>query len=153
MKPRSLFIPLALTAFLIAACGGGDSNADSVQLLPESRSAEVEESPTRDQTGDGASRQNTTVEVIDTVFMPEEIVVSAGARVTWKQVGDQPHSVTANDKTFDSNPDCSPLNSDKCMTFGDEFSFTFDEPGTYDYYCRVHGLPSGTGMVGTITVE
>lgn len=75
-----------------------------------------------------------------------------GMEVIWEQVGHQPHSVTADDETFDSNPDCSPLNSDKCMTAGDDLSFTFDEPGTYKY-CRVHGLPSGTGMVGTITVQ
>jgi plastocyanin len=32
------------------------------------------------------------------------------------------------------------------------YSFTFDTPGTYRYFCSVHGDP-GSGMRGTIVVQ
>ena len=93
------------------------------------------------------------MKVIDTDFMPVTITVGVGTSVVWNQVGDQPHSVTAAGGSFDSNPDCGPLESDRCLGQGDGFQFKFDEPGEFVYYCRVHGLPDGTGMVGTVIVE
>jgi plastocyanin len=32
------------------------------------------------------------------------------------------------------------------------YQFKFDTPGTYQYYCAVHGSP-GAGMSGTVTVQ
>ncbi len=79
--------------------------------------------------------------------------VAVGSTVVWKQSGLQAHSVTAADESFDSSPSCSPIKTDKCLEEGDDFRVEFTEPGTYDYYCKVHGLPDGTGMTGTVTVE
>lgn len=91
--------------------------------------------------------------VVDTAFEPGELTVKVGTEVTWKQVGDQPHSVTSVNGTFDSSPKCSPLKSENCDFEGDSFLFTFDESGTYEYYCRIHGLPTGRGMFATLAVE
>ena len=102
--------------------------------------------------GEGAEKQ-TTVAVVDTAFDPSRISISRGAEVVWKQTGGLPHSVTASDESFDSHPDCSPISVDDCTAEGDTFSFTFEEAGSYDYYCRVHGLPNGTGMSGTVVVQ
>jgi plastocyanin len=33
-----------------------------------------------------------------------------------------------------------------------EYSYEFDQPGTYPYYCSIHGTATGVGMVGTIEV-
>jgi plastocyanin len=33
------------------------------------------------------------------------------------------------------------------MKTGVEFSQTFDEPGTYDYFCAIHPLQGGTVVV------
>ena len=95
----------------------------------------------------------TPAKVIDTDFLPGRIEVEAGSSVRWKQVGDQPHSVTAADESFDSSPECGPLASDRCLGRGDTFVHRFDTPGTFTYYCRVHGLPDGTGMSGTVVVS
>jgi plastocyanin len=38
------------------------------------------------------------------------------------------------------------------LSVGQLFSFTFDEPGTYPYYCDNHGGPGGEGMSGVIIV-
>ena len=91
--------------------------------------------------------------IIDTDFRPVEVMITLGTTVRWTQVGDQPHSVSAVDGSFDSSPECGPLDSDMCLGEGDTFSAKFDKAGTFDYYCRVHGLPDGTGMFGTVVVE
>jgi plastocyanin len=39
------------------------------------------------------------------------------------------------------------------MMKGQTFSMTFKTPGSYPYYCRVHGGPGGRGMSGTVTVS
>jgi plastocyanin len=33
------------------------------------------------------------------------------------------------------------------------YTYTFDTPGTYRYYCIAHGAPGGVGMSGTVIVE
>ena len=35
---------------------------------------------------------------------------------------------------------------------GETFSYTFTKPGTYGYYCQVHGGPGG-GMAGEVVVQ
>ena len=34
---------------------------------------------------------------------------------------------------------------------GDDYTWVFDEPGTYAYYCSIHGTKD-VGMVGTVIV-
>lgn len=105
------------------------------------------------QTPKQGNTRTVEAEVVDTAFKPLELTVDAGTTVKWTQTGRQPHSVTAADDAYDSNPTCSPLRSDECLGEGDVFTHTFEEPGTYLYYCRVHGLPDGTGMVARIIVK
>ncbi|MBW3620507.1 MAG: hypothetical protein KY461_09695 [Actinobacteria bacterium] len=89
------------------------------------------------------------VAVVDSAFQPRDVTVDAGGTVTWTQTGSLPHSVTADDGSFDSHPDCG---DGDCMGPGDTFPHTFEDAGTYAYHCRVHGAPGGVGMAGTVTV-
>ena len=93
------------------------------------------------------------VGVVDTAFKPLRISTVVDSEVFWEQTGRQPHSVTSADESFDSSPDCSPLAIDACLKEGAGFSHTFEKPGIYRYYCRVHGLPNGTGMAGAVIVS
>ena len=82
-------------------------------------------------------------------FDPAQITIKVGQTVVWKNVGSNPHTVTADDqKTFDSGADPS-----KYIGPGGTFEFTFTQPGTYAYYCRLHGTPGGAGMSGTVVVS
>jgi plastocyanin len=77
-------------------------------------------------------------------FDPTNLTVPAGATVTWTWVSGF-HSVTSTGTpSFAGNggPVASPST----------YSQTFTTPGTYLYYCVVHGTPTA-GMRGTITVQ
>lgn len=132
---------------ILGACGADQPQSDS-------RSAEPSVVQSQEESAAPANAsEEVAAKVIDTDFVPRTIEVEKGSTVVWKQVGDQPHSVTAADDSFDSSPDCGPVDSDKCLSQGDSFNHTFENTGTFVYYCRVHGLPDGTGMVGKIVVR
>jgi plastocyanin len=82
------------------------------------------------------------VQVIDFSFAPESLTVKAGTTVVWMSEASAPHTVTADDGSFDSGT----------IRRGDSFSYTFAEPGEYPYYCTFHGNAGGGGMAGTIVV-
>jgi Plastocyanin len=80
-------------------------------------------------------------------FVPAELEVEAGESVTWRhEDGEDPQSVTADDGSFDSHPDCRPATPDRCMHGGDTFSHTFTEVGRFPYHSRTED------MAGVITV-
>jgi plastocyanin len=72
-------------------------------------------------------------------FGPATITVPAGTTVTWTNQDDEPHTVTstADPKSFKS----------AALDTGDHFSFTFDKPGTYQYFCEIHPHMTGTVVV------
>jgi plastocyanin len=82
------------------------------------------------------------VAALDDYFEAQVIRVPVGTEVEWTNQGRNPHTVTADDGSFDSG----------LMLAGDEFSWTFDAPGVYRYYCIYHGLPGGIGMAGMVVV-
>ena len=61
-------------------------------------------------------------------FDPVSITIPAGATVVWHNGGSQVHTVTADDKSFDS-PDLKP---------GSDFQQKFPAPGDYAYHCTPH---------------
>ena len=88
-----------------------------------------------------AQGQEVTVRMEDNFFAPANITVEPGTTVTWVQSGDNPHTTTSYDGLWDSGL----LPGGSRQTF----SFTFEEPGTYDYFCIPH---EDLGMVGSVTV-
>src|SRR5687767_4666496 len=44
------------------------------------------------------------VTILDAAYDPAEVTVTAGQAVSWKNGGQQPHTVTAEDGSFDSGP-------------------------------------------------
>jgi plastocyanin len=97
------------------------------------------------------------VAVKDNYYTPVRAVVFIGDTVTWTDSGDQPHTVTAFDQSFDSSPRWNPatggpcessaIQRDDCMRDGDSYAHKFTKAGSYNYFCRIHGRsdvsPSG----------
>ena len=82
-----------------------------------------------------------TVSMEDNYFDQPDITVEPGTTVTWVQTGQNPHTTTSYDGLWDSGI----IEGGS----GGTFSFTFEEPGTYGYYCIPH---EAQGMTGTVTV-
>ena len=79
------------------------------------------------------------VTIKNIAYNPPTIQIAAGQTVTWKFAdGPTPHTVTADDHSFDSG----------MMTSG-QFSHRFDGAGTLTYTCTVHPQQ----MKGTVVVK
>jgi plastocyanin len=71
-------------------------------------------------------------------FEPAEVTVPAGSTVVWHNKGKEEHSVTADNKSFDSG----------YKPKGGNYQRTFTRPGTYAYHCAPH--PWMTGVVRVV---
>jgi plastocyanin len=75
-----------------------------------------------------SAQDEMTVSIQDFFFDPDQLSVAPGTTVTWVNEGQAPHTTTADDGTWDSGT----------LQPGEDFSFTFDQPGTYTYHCSIH---------------
>jgi plastocyanin len=87
---------------------------------------------------DAALPEASPVMIDSFAFGPRDLTVGRGTRVIWTNKDDAPHTVVASAKLFRSH----------ALDTNDSFSFTFDDPGTYAYFCSLHPF-----MTGTIVVE
>ena len=81
---------------------------------------------------------DTGVTISDFQFAPASVTIEVGDTVTWTNEGPTPHSATADDRSFDTG----------IFDAGQSRSHTFDEAGTFAYFCTPH-----PNMRGTVTVR
>jgi plastocyanin len=96
----------------------------------------------------GMSQDADTVMTIGLKFMPSDITVPAGTTVTWQNGEAISHTVTSgswgevNETTGLRGTQTADGRFDHALApkgqEGDSFSFTFEEPGEYPYYCQPH---------------
>ena len=79
--------------------------------------------------------QSSEVKIDNFSFSPAQITIRVGTTVTWTNRDDIPHTVVNDEKLFKS----------KALDTDEKFSFTFEKPGTYTYFCSLH--PKMTGKV------
>ena len=91
---------------------GGRKHTNAAALAPQSTAQEMA----------------ATVKIDNFSFSPATLEVKAGSTVTWTNADDIPHTVVSDDKIFKS----------KALDTDEKFSFTFDKPGTYPYFCSLH---------------
>jgi len=75
---------------------------------------------------------------MNTAFAPKTITVNVGDTVSWKNVGQQTHTITADDRSFDSGN----------LAPGKTFTHTFTKAGTFKFHDQDH-----PGMTGTVVVQ
>src|SRR2546423_8504299 len=82
-----------------------------------------------------------TIKISNFQFTPKEVTIAAGTTIEWiDEAGN--HTVNADDDSFKSER----------LAAGAKYEHTFNEPGTYPYYCTFHGDKHGEEMAGVITV-
>ena len=123
VRRTALRMVLVVAGAMLVSAGCGDDDAAPVTLV---------EGVTAD------------VQAIDNTFRPAESEVAAGTEVVWDERRSQRAQRAAR------RGDDWGVEAD-AFTPGDEYRHRFTEPGTYDYYCSLHGTTT-KGMVGTIVV-
>ena len=70
-------------------------------------------------------------------YTPKSMTVGVGETVTWTNDSDAPHTVDADDGSFESD------------TFNENgtFAHTFSSAGTFAYHCDIHSYMQGTVVV------
>jgi plastocyanin len=77
------------------------------------------------------------VAIVDRAYVPGELAVGLGQALTWKNESLGPHTVTSTTGVFDSGR----------LNYGDAYTVTFANPGTYAYYCTIHPTMKGSVIV------
>jgi plastocyanin len=120
------------------------SSSDQVSGAALAESAEADEaaelSDVTPVSGDPAA-----VTARDNEFDIENIEVAAGTTVAWTNQGQQDHNIIPVDDG-EWGVDVSAFQPDAV------YEHTFDEPGTYRYYCSLHGTEDA-GMTGAVVVD
>jgi plastocyanin len=128
---------MAAVALLGAsACGGDD--AAPVATEPARPASTGEQAP---------ASEAFTIAVLDNEYLPAEAVVRAGQPVVWVNEGNNPHDV------IPAEGDAWGVEIEDLPPGGGRYEHVFDTPGTYAYYCTIHGTKKGNGMAGTVVVE
>jgi LPXTG-motif cell wall-anchored protein len=77
------------------------------------------------------------VTIADFSFSPASLTINQGDTVTWVNNGPTPHSATANNGSFNTG----------ILKAGQSGSHTFNQAGTFTYYCQPHPFMKGTIVV------
>ena len=75
-----------------------------------------------------------TIVIKDFLYSPEPLQAKAGVAVTVTYGDDTVHTVTADDKSFDTGD----------ISGGAKGTITIDKPGKYTYHCDIHNYMTGT---------
>lgn len=123
MKNKKIIISLIVVSVIfVAGCGTKPKTVNPVTTTPTGLSTEV--------------ATNNTVTILNFSFSPSSLTIKKGESVTWLNEDSAPHAI--NFETFSSDT----------FSKGESYSKTFNEAGSFNYYCSIH--PS---MIGKIIVE
>lgn len=136
---RLLIGGCAVAALMGAACGGEGAG----------------ETKPADARG-GADSSGSTVSISGLTFKPSSLEVEAGTTVEWVNEDDVAHTVTSGRQGEQAAPGVNEGKDPKpdglfdysLAGAGDAVTFTFDEAGTYPYYCDIHRQMVGEIIVG-----
>lgn len=106
---------------LTSACGGGSGGDESGQSAGAAHSSKVEK-----------------VAIKNFLFAPAELTASVGDKLAVTNDDSAPHSLTADDGTFDTGT----------LAKGADKTVTLEKAGTFAFHCTIHPY-----MKGTVTVS
>ncbi|QXH60323.1 cupredoxin domain-containing protein [Pseudomonas azerbaijanorientalis] len=82
--------------------------------------------------------QEVKIDIKEFMFGPKDLNVAVGTKVTWVNDDEIPHTVAETHKLFRS----------AALDTGDSYSWVFDKPGEFEYFCALHPQ-----MIGKIVVS
>ncbi|GIU85374.1 MAG: hypothetical protein KatS3mg008_2149 [Acidimicrobiales bacterium] len=127
---------LFVVAAALASCGSG---GEATSERTSSTGGKDNEQAATTTTTAGPPEKEIVIKILS--FQPSELIVEAGTRVRWRNEDTQPHTatsgraettavggVTVPSGQFDSG----------AIPAGRFFEQTFDKPGRYPFYCKIH---------------
>lgn len=81
--------------------------------------------------------QEVKIDIKEFMFAPKDLTVAVGTKVTWVNDDQIPHTVAETHKVFRS----------RALDTNDSFSWVFNTPGEFEYFCALHPQ-----MIGKIIV-
>ena len=121
-------LTMAVASSVVAGCGGDSNDTDTAGVTPRPE----------------ASGEVVTIEQF--TFSPARIEVKAGTTVRWENRDPFLHTVTSGDTSGAENVPDRRFDED-LPEKGSRATVTFEEPGTFTYYCRQHNAMDGTVVV------
>lgn len=85
-----------------------------------------------------ATPKSNQIEIHNFMFTPKTLTVPVGAKVTWINRDEEPHTVVSANGQFAPS---------KALDSNDRYEVSFGKPGTYVYFCTVHPFMTGTVVV------
>lgn len=139
---RFVLAPLA-AALVVTSCGSSGGTTEPTDPAPAATAAPATDGPAETDTAadTAADTAGVTVDIRQSRFEPTDVQVAVGATVTFVNSDPFAHTVTSRDgsaQQFDSGN----------LGEGERFEVTFDEAGTYDFFCQIHPTMRGTITVG-----
>ncbi len=146
---------LLLMALLAAACGTDDPTATPTRTSEPTSTATAtptSESPGSDATtgdgdtmvkdDDGDAMMKDAWELSILNFSHADATITVGSTVKWTNTGSAQHTATSGAPEAATD-----LWDSGALSTNSTYSYTFDDTGTFAYYCKFH-----SSMVATITV-
>lgn len=125
-KTRTMFAALALTAL-----GTQMALADKISILTETPAPAAE-----------APADAVVINIAKMKYEQPEVTIKAGQTVTWINLEAMPHNVAFKAGMIgDAKLDGAMMKKDQ------SYSITFNEAGTYDYFCTPHPFMKGKVIV------
>ncbi len=121
----------------------GDGVAMTVEArLPRAEGAPTEATPGASAEGTPAAGvaggETVMVDIQNFAYTPDPVTIPVGGSVTWTNRDAEPHTATAQDREVLQSGTLTPEES---------FTETFEQAGTYDYFCEFHPNMKGTLVV------
>jgi plastocyanin len=123
---KNILIGSLILILLISGCVG---NKTDTQPTP---------APSTNPGQTTTSSTSFSVEIKSFAFNPETINISKDQTVTWTQFDPIPHTITSLNSSVLNSPS---------LSSGQTFSYTFNETGTFEYYCKFHSSMKGKVIV------
>jgi len=136
-------IAAAVAVITLSSCdsvktGNSDQSVPKHEssIAPEATHANLDFKATEAK-GDSHNATKNEISIDNFTFSPQKLTIEKGTTVTWTNKDDVPHTVRSTTNAFKSVT----LDTD------DKFVFTFNEPGTFPYFCTVHSHMTGEIIV------
>ena len=131
MRTTTFALAAAATALAVAGCGGSDTKSTPTKTQAPATNA------TGGSAAPAAAKAATKVDIANFKFVPPNVSVKKGGKITWTNSDSTDHTATADNKSFDTGT----------LHMGDAKTATFDKVGTYSYTCLFHPFMKGRVVV------